>query len=206
MSLSMVILNIIVVRAGGTDGVAVFTTGWRVATFASLPLIGISTAVIAVTGAAYGSGAYHKLSTAYYHAIKIGLAIEVVIAAATFMFAPQITLLFTFSEDAARISGDLIVFLRTMCFYYPAVAFGMFSSSMFQGTGKGMNALIVTIFRTIVLAVPLAFAFSLQTDLGLSGVWLGVVTGNVIGALSAFAWAVSYIRGLKRGFESPSLP
>lgn len=197
MSLSMVILNIIVVRAGGTDGVAVFTTGWRVATFASLPLIGISTAVIAVTGAAYGSNAYQKLQIAYTYAVKIGLAIEVVIATATFVLAPRITLLFTFSEGAARIAEDLIVLLRIMCFYYPVVAFGMFSSAMFQGTGKGVNAFVVTVFRTIVLAVPLAFVFSLRVNMGLSGVWWGIVIGNVIGATSAFVWAVWYIRRLR---------
>ena len=200
MSLSMFFMNIIVVKAGGTDGVAVFSTGWRVATFASLPLIGISTAVIAVTGAAYGSHAYEKLRTAYMHAVKIGLSIEVCIALATYVLAPQITLLFTFSEGAARITGDLIVLLRTMCFYYPVVGFGMFSSSMFQGTGKGFNALVVTIFRTIVLALPLAFFFSIERGMGLSGVWWGIVAGNVIGSAAAFTWAVLYVRRLQTSY------
>ena len=202
MSLSMFFLNIIVVKAGGTDGVAVLSTGWRVATFAVLPLIGISTAVIAVTGAAYGSRAYEKLSTAYLYAVKVGLAIAACIAVVTFVLAPQITLLFTFSEDAARITDDLILFLRTMCFYYPVVSFGMFSSSMFQGTGKGVNALVVTIFRTIVLTTPLAFTFSLRGGMGLPGVWWGIVTGNIIGATLAFVWAMLYIRRLKHSAES----
>ena len=201
MSLSMFFLNIIVVKSGGTDGVAILSTGWRVATFAVLPLIGISTAVIAVTGAAYGSRAYEKLSTAYLYAVKVGLAIAGCIAVATFVLAPQITLLFTFSEDAARITDDLILFLRTMCLYYPVVSFGMFSSSMFQGTGRGVNALVVTIFRTIVLTTPLAFVFSLRSGMGLPGVWWGIVTGNIIGATLAFVWAMLYIRRLKRSAE-----
>ena len=198
MSFSVLVLNIIVVRAGGTDGVAVFTTGWRVTTFAILPLIGIATAVIAVTGAAYGSGNYRKLDTAYMYAVKIGFIIEVVIAAATYVLAPYITLLFTFSEDTARIADDLVILLRIMCFYYPVVSFGMFSSSMFQGTGKGVNALIVTIFRTIVLAAPLAYTFALLVDMGLSGVWWGIVAGNITGAASAFVWAKVYIKNLTK--------
>ena len=198
MSFSVLFLNIIVVKAGGTDGVAVLTTGWRVATFASLPLIGISTAVIAVTGAAYGSRAFDKLDTAYMYAVKVGLVIEVVIAITTYAMAPQITLLFTLSEDAARITEDLITFLRIMCFYYPAISFGMLSSSLFQGTGKGVNALIVTIFRTIILAAPLAFTFSLVVNMGLPGVWWGIATGNITGATTAFVWARLYIRNLKR--------
>jgi len=54
MAFSVFILNMIVVRAGGTDGIAVYTTGWRVAMFAILPVIGIATAVTSVSGAAYG--------------------------------------------------------------------------------------------------------------------------------------------------------
>ncbi|MBU7036410.1 MAG: MATE family efflux transporter [Theionarchaea archaeon] len=205
MSLSVLFLNVIVVRAGGTDGVAVFTTGWRVATFASLPLMGIATAVTAVTGAAFGSKDYGKLDAAHLYAVKIGIVIELVVAAATYGLAPYITMLFTFSPDAARITQDLITFLRIMCFYYPVVSWGMLSSAMFQGTGRGTSALIVTIFRTIVLVAPLAFTFSLVLGMGLSGVWWGIVTGNITGGTTAFVWARMYVRGLQKR-TADSLP
>jgi putative MATE family efflux protein len=198
MSFSVLFLNVIVVKAGGTDGVAVFTTGWRVATFASLPLMGIATAVTAVTGGAFGSRDYRKLDAAYLYAIKIGIFIEVIVATATYGLAPYITMLFTLSQDAARISQDLITFLRIMCFYYPVVSWGMLSSAMFQGTGRGTSALIMTIFRTIILVAPLAYTFSLVMGMGLRGVWLGIVTGNITGATSAFAWGRLYVRGLKK--------
>jgi putative MATE family efflux protein len=203
MSFSMLFLNIIVVKAGGTDGVAVLSTGWRVATFASLPLIGIATAVTAVTGAAYGSNAFKKLDTAYMYAVKIGFIIELCIAVLTYVLAPYITVLFTLSEDAARITQDLITFLRIFCVYYPVISFGMFSSAMFQGTGKGVNALLVTVLRTVVLAAPLAYAFSLMINMGLPGVWWGIVTGNLLGATSAFLWARLYIRRLV-AYEEPT--
>ncbi|MBU7023136.1 MAG: MATE family efflux transporter, partial [Theionarchaea archaeon] len=203
MSFSMLFLNVIVVKAGGTDGVAVFTTGWRVATLASMPLMGIATAVTAVTGAAFGSRDYKKLDTAYLYAVKIGIVIEVIVATATYGLAPYITMLFTLSQDAARISQDLITFLRIMCFYYPVVSWGMLSSAMFQGTGRGTSALIMTIFRTIVLAAPLAYTFSLVMGMGLRGVWLGIVAGNVTGATTAFAWGRLYVRGLKKRSAEP---
>ena len=197
MSFSMLILNMIVVQAGGTDGIAVYSTGWRVATFGSLPLIGIATAVTAVTGAAYGSRAYEKLDTAFSYAVKTGIKIEIVVALVIFLLAPQITLLFTLSEDAARISGDLIVFLRTMVFYFPTVSIGMLSSAMFQGTAKGINSLIATIVRALILTVPLTYGLALTLDMGLPGVWWGIVIGNVSGSIIAFIWARLYIKKMK---------
>ncbi len=196
MSLSIFILNLIAVKVGGTDGVAVFTTGWRVTMFASLPLLGMATAVTSVTGAAFGARAFQKLDTAYMYAIKIGIYIEITVALATFILAPQITSLFTMSKEAARITHDLIAFVRTMWIYYPAAAFGILSSAMFQGIGKGIYSLTITIIRTIVLVAPLAYLLAVYLDLGLPGVWWGIVTGNTIGAVIAFSWARHTIKRL----------
>jgi len=193
MSIMMLLINVILVSVGGTDGVAVFSAGWRVVTIATLPLLGIATGVVSVTGAAYGSHEYPKLNTAYMYAIKIGFVIELILAIATFALAPLITAAFTQAEASARIADDLTAFLRIVCIFYPGVAFGMLSSSMFQGTGKGINALIVTIIRTIILATPLAWIFSTILNLGLAGVWWGIVAGNLTGSFIAFTWGKIYV-------------
>jgi len=196
MSFSIFLLNMIVVKVGGTDGIAVFTTGWRVAMIAVLPLLGIATAVISVTGAAYGARVIKKLEASYIYAIKIGVIIELCIAAATYIFAPYITALFTQAKASARIAPDLILFLRTMFVYYPTTAFGLSSSAMFQGAGRGINSLILTIIRTIVLAAPVAYLLAVTLNLKLPGVWWGIVTGNIIGGVAAYIWARIFIKSL----------
>lgn len=202
MSIAMLILNMIAVKAGGTDGVAIFTTGWRVVMFATLPLLGIATAVVSVTGAAYGGKAFKKLDSGYMYAIKIGVIIELIMAIITFVMAPQIAWLFTFTKESARIRADLINLLRIMCIFYPAVSPGMLSSAMFQGTGKGTYSLAVTFIRTILLAVPLAYGFSVILGLQLTGLWWGVVLGNSLGATIAFTWGRIYVSRLKAAFSS----
>jgi len=205
MSITMLIMNIIIIKIGiingaenPQDGVAVFTVGWRVATLATMPLIGIATAVVSVTGAAYGARDYKKLNISYMHAIKIGIIIEAVIALFVFFFAPTITVLFTLAETSAHLAPDIIIFLRIACIFFPGIAFGMLSSSMFQGTGHGMNALIVTIFRTIILTISFAWFFSITLDMGLPGAWWGLVAANSIGSAAAFIWAKIYIKKLQK--------
>ena len=189
MSFSMFLLNAVAVTVGGTDGVAVLSTGWRVATFAILPLMGIATAVTSVTGAAFGGRDIPRLKAAFHYAIRIGLMIELAVAAATFLLAEPLARIFTLSEESFRLRPDLIVFIRTMCIYYPATAFGMLSSAMFQGTGKGLNALAVTVFRTLVMSAPMAWLLAVIFQMGLPGLWWGVVSGNITGAVVAYAWA-----------------
>lgn len=204
MSIMMMIITVITVRVGGTDGVAVYTTGWRVSTIAILPLIGMSTAVVSVTGAAFGARDIEKLKTSFLYAVKIGVVIEAVIALLTVLLASQITAVFTQAEEAERIAEDLSVYFMIVALFYPGVAFGMFSSSMFQGTGKGFYSLTVTIVRTLVLGSPLAAIFAINLNLGLEGVWWGMVVGNVSGSMIAFTWANRYVRGLKKRWQSSS--
>lgn len=196
MSFSFLGLNLIVVAVAGTDGIAIYTTGWRIVMFGSLPLIGMATAVTAVTGAAYGANEIKKLDIAYTYSVKIGFLIETFVAAIVFILAPQIAWVFTQSEGGFRILDNLISFLRITAIFYPFVAFGMFSSALFQGTGKGVNSLIVTLFRTIIFLVPFAYLFAILMNMGINGAWWGIVTGNILGTSIAFIWARLYVKGL----------
>ncbi|MHC1605536.1 MAG: MATE family efflux transporter [Candidatus Methanofastidiosia archaeon] len=186
MSVSMFFFNFIVIKVGGTDGIAVLTGGWRIITFGVIPLLGMATGVTAVTGAAYGARDPEKLATAYLYAIKICVLIELGVACVVALFAPQIAFAFTYSEGAAHISNDLITFLRWMALYYPIVPLGMLSSAMFQGIGKGEIALAVTLIRTIILAVPMVYLFGIVLGFGLVGVWWGMIVGNAMAVSIAF--------------------
>lgn len=196
MSLTMLVMNLILVRIGGTDGVAIYFTGWRVITMALLPLFGVATAIVSITGAAFGQRDFKKINTVFMYTLKIGIIIEVLIAIALFLLSPHITAIFTRAEGAVRIADDLMIFLKIMSLFYPLVVLGMFSSAMFQGAGKGMNALIVTIIRTVVLTSLFVLIFAFTLGMGLLGVWFGIVIGNIIGATVAFLWAKAYIRSL----------
>jgi putative MATE family efflux protein len=200
MSLTMLIMNLIIVSISGKNGVAVYTIGWRVVTVAILPLVGMATAVTSVSGASYGAKDLNKLETSFYYSIKFGMIIATIAGIFTFVLSPQITAVFTYAEKTTEIADELILFLQIIFLFYPGVALGMFSSAMFQGTGKGTNALIVTILRTLVLAPPFTLLFAFYFQLDLVGIWWGLVCANLIGSIIAFTWARSYINDLKLEF------
>jgi putative MATE family efflux protein len=205
MAFTMLIMNLILILIAGKDGVAVFTIGWRVVTVAILPLIGVATAVTSVTGAAFGAKNINKLKISYFYSIKLGLIIATIAGVITFIFAPQITAVFTTGEGSERIADDLILFLRVICLFYPGVAFGMFSSAMFQGTSEGTKSLLVTVFRTLILAPPLALAFAIYMNMGILGIWIGMVIANIIGSMVAFTWAMVFIKGLRSSFKKDKI-
>lgn len=198
MALTAFALTTIVASVGGSDGVAVYITGWRIISMAVLPMLGVASAVTAVAGAAYGAKEYEKIKISYMYALKLGVLVESVLAIATFVFAEQITRVFTWSDESTRIVDDLVQYLRVIWVIFPAVAFGMLSSAMFQGVGKGLYSLIMTLIRTLVFTVPCAWLFGVLLQRGLLGVWIGMALGGLFSIPIAFGWAVHYMRKLIR--------
>ncbi len=205
MSLAMLGLNWIILGAGGDDGIAIFTSGWRVVMIGTIPLLGMAIGVTAVTGAAYGARNAEKVEIAYMYAIKIGVAIEITVALFTAIFAPQIALIFTYSKGSAPLYGGLVGFLRWMTLFYITVPLGMLTSSMFNGIGKGERALTVTILRTIILQISMAYLFAVSLGKGLEGVWWGIITGNITAALISFTWGKMTVSHLKKVMPLPLL-
>ncbi|MBE0478442.1 MATE family efflux transporter [Candidatus Aerophobetes bacterium] len=200
MSVSMLFLNKVAIIVGGTDGVAVFTSGWRVIMLGSIPLLGMATAVTSVVGAAFGAKDKEKLNTAYIYAIKIGILMALSVAISVILFSSQVAYMFTYAEGTARISDDLVNFFRWTAAFYPTIPLGMLTSAMFQGVGKGSRALAVTILRTIILQVPAAYLLGAIFGLGLTGVWAGIVAGNAVAASVAFMWGRTTIKNISHDF------
>ncbi|HOP09564.1 MAG TPA: MATE family efflux transporter, partial [Candidatus Methanofastidiosa archaeon] len=192
-SVYMFLLNGIVLSVGGTDGVAILSTGWRVTNMATLPLIGMAMGVSTVTGATFGAKQYGKLKETYLYSLRLGIVFESLIALAVYLLAPYIAMLFTQGDGAARIYEGLVTFLRVVCIYLPVASLSMFSSSFFNGIGKGINGLSVTLLRTVIFTVPAAYMLGIVMDYGLLGIWSSIVVANLLSGMLSFLWARSII-------------
>ncbi len=191
-----IILNGLFVTVAGTDGVAVYTGGWRVVMFAIVPMIAISAAVISVTGALYGAKRYGEIRTVHFYSTWVGTVIAIGISIITWIFAPQIATLFAYTPESAHLLPQMTAFLRTMCFFYPFVPMGIMSSSIFQGTGRGPTSFVLSFFRNVVFIAFFASLLAITFGLGESGAWWGIVLGDIAGGLFAFTWASLYVKKL----------
>ena len=196
MSVLAIFINGLLVATAGTDAVAVYTAGWRVIFFAIIPMVAISTAVISVAGAAYGARKFENIRTAHTFSITLGIAIALFISALTYIFARQIAVIFTYSEDSAHLAPEIAAFLAIMCFFYPFVPPGVMSGAVFQATGRGMASLVMTVLRNLVFIAVFAYLFGIVLGYGEHGVWWGIVAGDILGGTVAFLWARYYISRL----------
>lgn len=197
MSVAIYILNIFAAKAGGNMGVATFTGAWRIINLGTLTIIGISSAVTPVTGAAYGARDIDKLEKALYFAIKFGEIFSLAIMAFIFLFSRPLAFLFAYSKASESLLDNISHALKTLCLFLPGTPLGMLTSGMFQGIGQGFKSLITTILRTIVFQIFWTWLFVDILHFGLSGVWWGIVIGNAIASVITFTWGKITIRQLQ---------
>jgi putative MATE family efflux protein len=206
MAVLAVILNGLLVSVSGTDAVAIYTGGWRVVLFAIIPVIAIGTSVISVAGAAYGARRYEDLATIHSFSTQAGLAIAVATSLLTWVLAPAIAQLFAYTPESASLAPMIVAFLRTMCLFYPFVPPGIMSASIFQATGKGTTSLIVNILRNLAFIAVFAYVLGIALGFGETGVWWGIVAGNILGGIVAHLWARLYISRIIASRETIPAP
>ena len=172
-----------------TDSVAVYSTGWRIVTIGTTPILAIGTALISVIAANYGARNYKNIQIAHRYAMKVSMIFAVLVMVLTIVFAPQIASVFSYSSGSARISAELTAFLTWIVLYYPTMAVGVASTYVFQGVGRGITAMFQTILRETGFTLAFALIFTLVFNWGVWGAWMGIVLGEVVSNNITLIWA-----------------
>ena len=184
-----IIINNMLVIAAGTTAVAVYTASMRIVQLSMIPLIGIGTAVLTVAGVAYGAHNHVNLKTAHIYSIKLGFAISIILGAIMFLFSQQIATLFSYTQASAGLSPQIATAISVLSLFVLAIPHGMMSSMMFQGVGKGVYSLLITLLRSLILESVFAYLFCFIFGWGLTGIYAGVVFGCFVGGTIGFLWA-----------------
>jgi len=192
-SLNM-ILVMVSIADSGASAVAVYSSGWRVIMIAVVPIIAVSMSVVAVVGASFGARKYENFEIIQSYAIKIGTLIAIITALITFILAPYIAEMFTYSPETIGLRGPITDFLRVMTLFYIFIPLGSVSSSVFQGVGRGFDSFMLTAIRELLLIMVFAYILAIPLGMGQQGVWWGIVVGDIFGAIIAFLWAKRYIK------------
>ena len=172
-----------------TDSVAVYSTGWRIVTIGTTPILAIGTALISVIAANYGARNYENIKAAHRYAMNVSILIAFIVAILTNVFAGEIASVFASSGSSVRIDSQLTSFLSWIVIYYPSMAVGVASTYVFQGIGKGVTAMFQTIMRETGFTIFFALLFAVVLGYGVWGAWMGIVLGEIVSNNITLVWA-----------------
>lgn len=155
-------------------------------TFFNIPFNAMITCVVPIISFNYAIKSLDRCKRTLFDSILFGMAF-MVIAFLCFFFIP-VPLLKVFTSDPAVWEIGQVAF-RIIAFSFFPIVTSLLFPVFFQAVGSSFKSSILTIIRTLVLFVPLGYAFS---RLGLTWFWLTFPVTEVI------TTTVGYI--LYRGF------
>ncbi len=163
-------------------GQTVFGIYFKLQSFVFMPCFGLNQGLLPIMGFNYGAKNKKRLYSAINSGIIIALTI-MTIGVILFMTIPD-KLIGMFNSDPEIIRVGAPAF-RIICLCFIPAAIGIVFISMFQATGKGFRALILSFTRQLIFILPIAFIIS-QIIGSQDWIWLAFPLAEVGSLVLAF--------------------
>jgi putative MATE family efflux protein len=199
ISLVSIVMNIILIGAGGDDAVAIYTSSWRIISILMIPLMATGGAMVPVCAAAFGARRFDRVREAYRYTLKLVVIIMLAISIVTALTAQYMATIFTYTEATFHLRAEMVALLHFGCIFLPFASWGATASALFQSLGMGTKSLISTLVRNLVQIPLCIFLFSVGGNLGF--IWLGVALGEIVGSLLAGLWGESILGNFMKHAE-----
>lgn len=172
----------------GVDAVAGFGVAARIEPFALLAFYSLSAVSSPFFGQNFSAGQHDRLFEARRLIARFCIGYGVVLALVMGLLARPITGLFS---DSATIQEVAVQYIWLVAWGYGAHGLVMSVNAAFNGTGRPIPAVVISVSRVIVLFLPLALLG--RWLFGLQGIFAATAICNVLLAVLAWHWLGSHI-------------
>lgn len=178
-----IMYNASLARFGGDLYVGIMTVVNSVREIISLPVSGLTNSAQPVMGFNYGAGEYRRVKQAIVFMSSVSILYTTIAWSLVHGF-PEFFIRI-FNQDADLVSAGV----PAMQIYY----FGFFMMSLqfagqavFVALGKSKNAVFFSIFRKVIIVIPLILVLPNLFGLGTDGIFMAEPVSNFIGGLACF--------------------
>lgn len=173
---SVMLLGYNAILAASATAVAVLGVYFKLQSFIFMPVFGLNQGAMPIMGYNFGAKNRHRLMETYKKSLITALVIMAV-GTVLFQLFPQVFLkMFSADEEMLKM-GVPALRLISLCFI-PA-AFGIITSTLFQGTGHGVYSLIGSLLRQLIGILPLAYI--IYHLAGIAASWMSFPLAEILG-------------------------
>ncbi len=168
---------------GGDVYVGVMTILNSVRDVVAMPMQGLTNASQPVLGFNLGAGAYGRIKKGIAFVTVAGVSYMLLAWLMLFLFPEQI--MGMFNSDAAVLEKGVPA-LHLYFFGFFMMAFQFVGQSTFVGLGMSKQSVFFSLFRKIMIVVPLTLILPHMAGFGVNGVFLAEPISNFIGGTASF--------------------
>ena len=173
----------------GIDAVAGFGIAMRIEPIFLIPFYALSAVSSPFFGQNIGSDRFDRLLEARRAGTRFCIGFGLALAVVLIISARPLIALFTESEVIGKIA---LQYLWVVSFSWGAYGLVMMVNASFNGMGKPIPAVVISVCRVIIVFLPLAFLGRWMFDL--PGLFGASLVSNLVMGLISFAWLGHQIR------------
>ena len=178
-----IVCNAVLARYGGDIYVGIMTVINSVREIASLPLNGLTSGAQPVMGYNYGARCYRRVRTAIRFITAAGIGFSLIVWVVVFVEPRFFLHLFT-TEQELITEGIPAMQIYFCGFFMMALQF--VGQSTYVALNRPKQAVFFSLFRKVIIVVPLTILLPMIGGLGTSGVFWAEPVSNVIGGTACF--------------------
>ena len=167
----------------GTAVVAAYGIVNRIEGLALMVMMALSSSLGPVIGQNFGARQFHRVKRAIGLSYRFSLIYGTCIAIVLFTFASPLAGAF---RDDPQVVEAAVWFLCVVPITFTIGGIGMVSASTFLAYGEALPSFTLSMLRSIVVLVPMAYV--MQLYFGYLGVFAGIAVTNVLVGSTAFVW------------------
>ena len=160
--------------AFSSTATAVFGIYFKLQSFVFMPVFGLNNGTVPIIAYNYGAGKPDRIMGTLKLAAMYAVTIMLIGLAVVQLIPDKLLMIFSASDTMLSIG---IPALRTISLSFLFAGFSIVCSSMFQALGHGMLSLWISVFRQLVILLPVAFVFAKLG--GLHVVWFAFPIAEV---------------------------
>ncbi len=180
----------------GVDEQAAHQIAINTAALTYMGVTGLSAAGSILVGAAYGSGNTRELRIAGKSAILLGIGWMLLCGIIMALFRFQIAGLYIDNAAVLKITASLLVIAALFQVSDGIQAIGL---GILRGIADVRRPTLITLFAYWVIGLPVAYLLGFHTELGIEGIWYGLLIGLTVSAV------LLYWRFNKLSRQKPSM-
>jgi len=160
----------------GTDAVAGMGVAKKVNTLAFNINLGMTQGVLPLIGYNYSAKNHKRMKNVIYFAGSITIALSVAFMLLYRIFSVPVISFFIKESETVKYGS---AFLEIIAFAVPLCALTYSMNTVFQGTGKKLSSLVLSVLRKGVLDIPLMYAFRSFSQSPMGVVWATPVAESI---------------------------
>lgn len=182
-SFVQIICNVTLKSYGGDLYIGVMTILNSVREIANIAIVGVTSGAQPVLGFNYGAGEYKRVKQAILFTSLIGFLYTTAVWIFV-MVEPGVFIRMFSDSPAMEAPGKEALKLYFFGFFFMALQFA--GQSTFVALGKSRYSVFFSLFRKVIIVVPLTLLLPKLWGLGVDGVYLAEPVSNAVGGLACF--------------------